>query len=112
MGEFHFQRPEILYALLAVPVFLFWRLRAVRNRALPLAPLQYRPPGRLARCLPGIAVALEALALGLAVLALAGPTTRAESRQAAAEGVDVALVLDVSASMQAAVFPPTRLECL
>ncbi len=112
MGDFHLQRPEILYALLAWPVFLLWRLRTVRNRALPLAPLQFRPPGRLARHLPDLAVGLEALALGLAVLALAGPATRVESRQATAEGVDVALVLDISASMQAADFPPNRLECL
>src|SRR5690606_23450633 len=53
---------------------------------------------------------LRALALVLGIIALARPQYGQTERRNAAHGIDIALALDVSGSMDLPDFPPNRLE--
>jgi Ca-activated chloride channel family protein len=105
-------RTELLWALLALAPWLSLRLRRRRAAALPYPPLQYGETRRFRRILAALQVPLEVLVLGLTVLALTGPHRTDRVELLGDSGLDLALVLDVSASMQAADFPPNRLEAL
>ncbi len=104
-------QPLVLWALLAVPLFVWWRTRLRRRNTVPHAPLQLRPvPGK--RRASVVASVVEALLLTTAIVALAGPHRSTELELMDGEGVDVLLILDVSLSMLAEDFPPNRLEAL
>jgi Ca-activated chloride channel homolog len=107
----HFSQPLALWALVAVPLFVWWRTRLLRRDVVPHAPLQLRsvPKRRLAPLLRSVA---EALVLAATIVALAGPHRSTELELMEGDGVDVLLVLDVSLSMLAEDFPPTRLDAL
>ncbi|MCP3959988.1 MAG: VWA domain-containing protein [bacterium] len=109
MGLAH---PYLLLALLLVPLYGVIRHRVVRGAATPWAPLQYDRPKNLRSVLLRLQVPFEMLLLAVLILALAGPHRRDEVELIGEEGLDVALALDISASMQAADFPPNRLEAL
>lgn len=104
-------QPSVLWALLAVPLFLWWRTRLLRRDAVPHAPLQLRPVAKR-RLAPAARMVAEALVLALAITALAGPHRSTQLELMDGEGVDVLLVLDMSLSMLAEDFPPNRLEAL
>lgn len=97
--------------LLLLPLAL-WPLRASRRQMIRVSNLAVfkRPrPGwklRLARLHPFLAATL----LLLLVLLLAGPTLRHSIYRTTREGVDLMLVLDISASMGAADIPPNRMS--
>jgi Ca-activated chloride channel family protein len=104
--------PWLLWLLLGlVP---YWRLRWRRtcHSSVPFAPLQYHRGSPLRRALLRLGIVLEVVLLAAVVLGLAGPHRVDELESITSEGLDVALVLDISASMQAADFPPNRLEAL
>ena len=76
------------------------------------APMQFSDRS-LARLWPiGIKLILEFSIFIGTIIALAGPHLLSERHSILEEGIDIALVLDVSASMQAADFKPTRLSVL
>lgn len=107
-----FARPLLLLLLLLVPVYGVLRRRVVRGAAVPYAPLQYAGAPTLRTWLLRLQLPFEMLILTLGIAALAGPQRLDAVELVGEEGVDVALALDISASMQAADFPPTRLEAL
>lgn len=107
-----FAHPGMLYGLLLLPLYGAVRYWLTRRRALAYPPLQFRRLPLARRMLPPLAVALELLLMAAAVAGLAGPQQVNQWIQVRQEGVDIALLLDISASMQAADFPPTRLEAL
>lgn len=111
-GEFMWLRPLFLYGLALLPFFAVLRLTVIRRRSVAYAPLQYHAPTGPRRLAIPAAVLLETLCLVAVLTALAGPALRHASTTVTQEGVDAVLVLDISASMQAADFPPNRLECL
>ncbi len=101
-----FAQPWILLLLLMVPPALWhWHRRsrgAVRfSSAALVAGL---PAGRAAWSRHG-GLALRALGLAAAVIALAGPRWPDEGSRIPAEGVSIAVVLDVSRSMAEPDFP-------
>lgn len=105
-------RVSVLWALALLPVYALVRLRYLRADLIPYAPLQHgrhKPHARLARRL---LLPLELLLLTLVIVGIAGPYRRTELELIEDEGIDVALVLDVSLSMLAEDFPPNRLEAL
>lgn len=107
-----FAFPQAFAALVALP-FLIQRLRR-RHRAsgLPLPPLQYGGDPvsrRSARIAVSVSELLVALCL---VIAVAQPCTESRFERLEDEGIDIVLVLDVSLSMLAEDFPPTRLAAL
>jgi len=103
--------PLVLWALGAVPLFIWWRTRLLRRDLVPHAPLQLQKLPRL-RLAALARPAAEALVLAAAIVALAGPHRATQLELMDGEGVDVLLVLDVSLSMLAEDFPPTRLDAL
>lgn len=108
-GELSLADP-IFLALLPLVLWAVWHGRGRRARvaarvpALPGAP----PPRSLAQRLGWLPPLLEASALLLAVLALARPLRGDLSVTTLSEGVDIALVLDRSGSMQAKDLEPDR----
>ena len=114
MSEFHFLRPWWFVALLPVLLIVIglWRNRvggsawqAVIDRSL-LARLWLEPPGARSR-LPLLLLALGWL---LAVLALAGPVWERQPEPVWRSQASRILILDLSASMNAADLAPSRLE--
>jgi Ca-activated chloride channel homolog len=98
-----FAHPEALLLLLLIPVLVV----VVRWRAAPRA-IGFPTSGELARLRPSLAVRLHAalpwlraLALGAAVLALAGPQWGVEATRILREGIAIAMVIDTSSSMSA-----------
>ena len=109
-----FAHPGFLLLLLAVPLlgWAAWR-RAQRRPAGLLfsstAAAEGAPRSLWAR-LGWLPTALRLAALTLFVLAMARPQERNAVRETFAEGIDIALVLDISTSMRAEDFIPNRFE--
>ncbi len=105
-------RPWVLAALALLPAYAFLRLRLLRRDVVPYAPLQYRPGPAGGRLASRLLLPVELLLLAILLLGLAGPFQRDRLELLEDEGIDVALVLDVSLSMLAEDMPPNRLEAL
>ena len=108
----HFAHPWFLLGLLLLPVLavLAWRRQGAAGLLFShTADAAAAPPSVWARAawLPGACV-LGALGLGL--VALARPQDRDVTVERSAEGIDIALVLDISTSMKAEDFRPNRFE--
>lgn len=105
--SFSFASPEVLIALLALPMLVAasWvyagRLRkpAVRYPSLGLAPSGRRRSWRMYS--GHILLVLRLAALALLIVALARPQTGSAREIVRGEGVDIALALDISGSMGA-----------
>lgn len=111
---FRFGLPWALLLLLLLPFFWWWLRKRERGRQVAIAlPVTYLaaslPAGNPARWrfwLDGLRV----LALGLMIVAMARPQYGRIERATFSEGIDIAMVLDVSLSMRAGDFHPNRLE--
>jgi Ca-activated chloride channel family protein len=109
----NFAHPWVLLLLLLLPLWPLWRRRQKqrlpaipfsRAAALVAGPRTGRPVVRLAPWLRALAVA------GLLV-ALAQPRTGARAQNIDTEGIDIALVVDISSSMLSEDFQPqNRIE--
>ena len=104
--------PWVLLGLPLLVPYLLLRRRAWRVSSTAYAPLQQRKPPVGRRLLLAAQMTLEAVILAALLLALAGPHTESTVELIEEDGLDVALALDISSSMQAADFSPTRLEAL
>jgi Ca-activated chloride channel homolog len=110
-----FDAPRWLWLLAAVPPLLALEWRAARRgeRALERLVGARREHALLEQRLPGqrrMGALLRSGALALLVIGAAGPQWGRELVRRSASGSDVALVIDVSASMDARDVPPSRLE--
>jgi len=106
---------KLLPVLLLLPVVLPYclrRRRKIRAGALAWAPAQFASISRTWRLGMGVEQIMLGLLLAGAVIMAAGPVVREEISTISEKGIDIALVLDISASMQAADFKPNRLEAL
>ncbi|TAE55330.1 MAG: VWA domain-containing protein, partial [Bacteroidetes bacterium] len=109
-----FAYPEALLLLLLIPLYLYWYLRIYRRERLVIR-LSYDPeriqPGNKAmtylRMLPR---GMQLFALGLLILALSRPQAEQKLVDPVANGLDIMLLIDVSASMEARDISPNRLE--
>jgi Ca-activated chloride channel homolog len=97
-----FAAPWALALLLLLPAWWGW-LRARRPAALPFAPAGEAAlaAGGGARVLGALPELLRALSFALLVVALAGPRLGAATVEEEAEGIAIALAVDVSTSMLA-----------
>ena len=115
MNSFVLQHPEYLWAVpLALALIVAWRLlRRRRFVAFPMAGLLTTRLYRASR-LRAIPILLAAAVLPLIALAGTEPVLPYSERQVTSRGVDIALVLDLSSSMQepmgGRVGGPDRLE--
>ena len=108
----NFAHPTFLLLLLLLPLWSWWRRRAAPQRAIPFsraAVLGLGPQPSLAwvRWLPW----MRSLALVGFIVAAAQPRSGARAERVASEGIDIALVVDISSSMLAEDFQPqNRIE--
>jgi len=103
-----FAHPWLLYAAPLIAAALYLRF-AQRRRAVVLPGAgSLRVAGSVWK--PRIPYILLALAAASMLVAGAGPRTSYEVTEDRIQGVDVALALDVSASMRAEDFKPSRME--
>ncbi|MBM2844986.1 MAG: von Willebrand factor type [Bacteroidetes bacterium] len=109
-----FANPEFLYALALIPLLVVWYIRRHHfitsdiqfSTLLPFAGLRPTMKERL-RHLP---FALRLIVLGLVIVALARPRTTSHGEDVYTEGIDIAMVMDISGSMLAEDFRPNRIE--
>lgn len=106
-----FARPWLLGALLGIPAWIWWQQRQ-RPPALTFSRaslLQHAPRRRatIARIAPWC----RWLAIAGVIVALAQPRTGAAAQNVTRDGIDIALVVDISSSMLAEDFQPqNRME--
>jgi len=105
-----FHDPELLWLLLLVPLLVLWQRRERRTRAVlrhPATAAFLRQPRGWRSRLLWVTPLLQVLALAAAVVALARPQLRdARVRDLTVEGIDIAIALDLSTSMEAGDFQP------
>jgi Ca-activated chloride channel homolog len=101
--DFQFQFPWLLGLLAILPVYAFLRGRIGKPAALRFSSADIaRAAGASARAAAGrLLLFLRLLAIGLGVVALAGPRFTNDHTETQASGVDIMLVLDLSWSMMA-----------
>jgi Ca-activated chloride channel family protein len=108
----NFAHPGLLLLLLLLPLWSWWRRRAAPQRAIPFsraAVLAQGPQPSLTwvRWLPW----LRLLALAGFIVAAAQPRSGARAERVSSDGIDIALVVDISSSMLAEDFQPqNRIE--
>ena len=107
-----FAHPALLALLLLLPLWSWWRRRAAPPRAIPFSRTDVlargpQPSVAWVRWLPW----LRSLALAGFIVAAAQPRSGARAERVASEGIDIALVVDISSSMLAEDFQPqNRIE--
>src|SRR5580765_4555253 len=102
-GDFQFQYPWLLALLTLLPFYAFLRGRTGKVSAIlfPSADIA-RSAGAAARAAAGrLLLFLRLLAVGLCIVALAGPRFANDHTETQASGIDIMLVLDLSWSMMA-----------
>lgn len=104
-------RPYFLYGLLLLPFLPILRyfLQKKAKSVLPIATVNGLQPhwSRHLRVIPPL---LLLSSLALLIVAISGPRLSLESRDRIAEGIDIAIALDISESMTNTDFKPNRLE--
>lgn len=112
---FRFANPQYLWLLAALPLLVLLFQIAARNRRRRLA--RFGNPVLLAELTPEVSrgrvrlkFILACAAYALLVLAAARPQFGSKLREETSQGVEMMLVVDVSNSMLAEDFEPTRLE--
>ena len=109
-----FANPEFLYALALIPMLAFWYIR--RHRAvtshvrystlLPFTAVKPTLKERM-RHAPFI---VRVTALAFLIVGLGRPQTTSQGENIYTEGIDIAMLLDISGSMLAEDFQPNRIE--
>lgn len=109
-----FAYPWVLFFLLLIPLLIIWYFWQGRKKssAITYSSLQVfeKAPVSWRERLRHLPFALRLLALIFLIIALARPQNFSAGQSVNAEGIDIAMVLDISGSMLAEDFKPNRLE--
>ncbi|MGE5806423.1 MAG: VWA domain-containing protein, partial [Ignavibacteria bacterium] len=109
-----FAYPWFLYFLLLIPILAVWYWFKGRKLESSITYSSLNPfntlPVSWRERLKHFPVALRLLALALLIVALARPQSFSSGEDIYTEGIDIAMVLDISGSMLAEDFKPNRLE--
>jgi Ca-activated chloride channel family protein len=114
LSDITFAYPYVLYLLIAIPllVFWFWKKNKTSTPNIAYSSLDafdhIKPT--LKERLRFAPFILRLLALTVLIIALARPQTFSTGEDIYTEGIDVAMLLDISGSMLAEDFKPNRLE--
>jgi len=109
-----FLYPWVLYFLAIIPLMIAWYLfrgmkvqSSVKYSSLNI----FRDvPSTIREKLRHIPFAVRLIAIGLLIIALARPQSFTSGENVTTEGIDIAMVLDISGSMLAEDFKPNRLD--
>jgi Ca-activated chloride channel homolog len=109
-----FASPWALWGLLLVPLLAYWYIRNHRAmtsdvRFSTLAVFATLKP-RLRERLRHLPAVLRLFALSVLIVALARPQLTSQGENVYTEGIDIALLLDISGSMLAEDFQPNRIQ--
>ena len=112
---FRFENIDLLWALLATPVFtiIFWMVGRWKSKAIALfgeSDLVKILMPEVSHGKPILKLILFSLAFALLVIGLANPQIGTKLEEVKREGVDLMICLDVSNSMKAEDLSPNRLE--
>lgn len=114
LNNITFAYPQILYLLLLLPLILFWYWKQNKKRspAITYSNLELFEGlnKTLRERLRHLPFFLRLLSLSLLIIALARPQSFSSGENVYTEGIDVAMLLDISGSMLAEDFKPNRLE--
>lgn len=109
-----FAYPWVLYLLVLIPIMLLWywfrgrrKEPSINYSSLKIFQSVNANWKERLRHLPFI---LRCLAVGLLIIALARPQSFSSGQNIFTEGIEIAMVLDISGSMLAEDFKPNRLE--
>ena len=109
-----FAYPWVLYLLLIIPLLIAWYIfRGMRNQvSVTYSSLNVFKdvPSTIRERLLHLPVAIRMIALALLIIALARPQKFAAGENVVTEGIDIAMVLDISGSMLAEDLKPNRLD--
>ena len=109
-----FANPDFLYGLSIVPLLVVWYLRR-RNAATSelrfstLLPFRKIPPTTKER-LRHLPFILRMIVLASLIVGFARPQTSSHGEDIYTEGIDIAMLIDISGSMLAEDFKPNRIE--
>lgn len=110
MTQIELLHPWVLFLILLLPLYIFLRLKGLKKRSIPNGHLQYVAAKGMEKTTAYIPLISEALILLVTVCALSTPVRYSNGEVIKEEGIDIALALDISLSMQAADITPNRLE--
>ena len=109
-----FAYPWVLYFLLIIPLMIAWYIfRGMKvQTSVKYSSLNIFKdiPSTLREKLRHIPFTVRVLAIGLLIIALARPQSFSSGENVTTEGIDIAMVLDISGSMLAEDLKPNRLE--
>jgi len=112
--DISFAYPWVLYFILVVPLLIAWYYWKGRKKqaAITYSSLKMfeKIPATFRERLRHFPFALRMLALIFLIIALARPQNFSAGQSVNAEGIDIAMVLDISGSMLAEDFKPNRLD--
>lgn len=114
LSNISFAYPYVLYSLILIPLLLVWYFRKYKQASpdvtySSLEMFKDLKPTLRERLRHSPAL-LRTLALAFLIIALARPQTFSTGENVYTEGIDIALLLDISGSMLAEDFKPNRLE--
>lgn len=113
-SDISFAYPWILYFLLLLPLifYIYWRRKDISSPTIIFSSLQMfgEAPRSLREKLAHLPAILRVLALAFLLVAFARPQTFSSGENIYTEGIDIAMVLDISGSMLAEDFKPNRLD--
>jgi len=109
-----FAYPWVLYFLAIIPLMIAWYFfRGMKTQS----SVKYSSlnifkdvPSTIKEKLRHIPFAVRLIAIGLLIVALARPQSFTSGENVTTEGIDIAMVLDISGSMLAEDFKPNRLD--
>ena len=109
-----FAYPWVLYFLAVIPLIIGWYLlkgRKVQSSVKYSSLSIFKDvPTTIRERLRHIPFAVRLIAIGLLIVALARPQSFTSGENVTTEGIDIAMVLDISGSMLAEDFKPNRLD--
>ena len=109
-----FAYPWVLYFLLIIPLMIAWYIfRGMKTQSSAIYSslnIFKEVPSTIREYLRHIPFVVRLLAIGLLIVALARPQSFTSGENVTTEGIDIAMVLDISGSMLAEDFKPNRLD--
>ena len=113
-SDISFAHPWVLYFLVLVPVLLYWywkkKDKISPNVTYSSLKMFGSVPKSIKERLVNFPAILRVLAIALLIVAFARPQSFSSGENIYTEGIDIAMVLDISGSMLAEDFKPNRLE--
>ena len=113
-SDISFAHPWVLYFLVLVPALLYWywkkKDKISPNVTYSSLKMFGSVPKSIKERLVNFPAILRVLAIALLIVAFARPQSFSSGENIYTEGIDIAMVLDISGSMLAEDFKPNRLE--